>query len=329
MNWWIIIIASSIVLFFDFVLTDKKFVQKLSQYFTGAKKAKLIINGLKLGLLIFVLWATSYFNWKDGQRSERIENATTEIKILTHSIYGLDSTNKRLIDSIQNLAININKLDSINLVVANSLHQITKEKFEENTLTGQFNFDFIYDTILPNNIATPSVFLKLGSFQFSYYTRNINSYIPVFYSNIHDTLPIQIEIINDRLFVSLKVYDLARNIIVEVKRNCWIRNPNYCPRFNYDNEGFEFFDNKGNIALSFNLRYNNHFFWAGDRFVEIKGYIFTQDFKRILILNDESTILLDITKATKEKDISDEIKKHTTTQLFKYFGKNWSHKRIM
>jgi hypothetical protein len=62
--------------------------------------------------------------------------------------------------------------------------------------------------------------------------------------------PVSISIINKRLTISTKVYDLDRNLIAEVEDNSWTKYTNFAAKINYDSKGFEVIDNKGLVVLS-------------------------------------------------------------------------------
>ncbi len=123
-----------------------------------------------------------------------------------------------------------------------------------------------------------------------------------------NTLFFQIK--NNTLLVTMTIYDAQKNLIAEVDSNKWRINKNLVSKFNFDEKGLEIFDNKGRIALSIDILFNNT--------IQIQGLI--ENDVQVLYLTENGALF---TTPNENEGIVNFLKRDPYRQLFKYTGKKW------
>lgn len=214
-------------------------------------------------------------------------------------------------DSLIEAQYEINRLTKTSQALINELNSKTDEEFK---VTGSFSFSFDslknsdqYEVVL-GKFKTGSPFnipeLKVNNCNYGL----IN----------HNNLNIRIQ--DCKLVIDAKVYDVERNLIAEVSENSWRINRNFVSKFNYDDKGFEVFDNKGRVALSVDIRRDGVFVRGILRNSETDDAILVADDKRYPFSYINESSIRDIYKLYSAKD--------TITPMFLYTGKRWRFKRI-
>lgn len=123
--------------------------------------------------------------------------------------------------------------------------------------------------------------------------------------------------INNKIFISLNVYDLYGNLIAEIVDNNWRPNKNFTGKFNYDDTSFEVINNQGEVAINVDFLSNNKIIVNGI-------FPFRKDNLIILAGKKSSTLSFNDTYDyyIQALEIAD-IKK-----IFVYTGKDWLKKRV-
>lgn len=281
-------------------------------------------------ILLLVGVSQSYCSSRAALKAKTISDSLMELKekenkIVSDSLKWATNTiitlQKEQIDTSKTILANsnslilaqkeINRLTEKSQALINELNNKTDEEFK---VTGSFSFSFDslknsdqYEVVL-GKFKTGSPFnipeLKVNNCNYGL----IN----------HNNLKIRIQ--NCKLVLDAKIYDVERNLIAEVSENSWRINRNFVSKFNYDDRGFEVFDNKGRIALSVDIRRDGVFVRGILRSSETDDAILVADDKRypFSYVNEQS--LLNLYKLYTEKD--------PITPMFSYTGKKWRFKRI-
>ena len=191
-------------------------------------------------------------------------------------------------------------------------------ELDKNALTGEFDFDLgkpLYDTtrvhVLYGNGDMYNTLKTIPGNAFSG-TRIIafdDGYIPITF-----------DIINYKPVISLKMWDLEGNLVVEIENNKWRRYPNSTGKFNYDSRGFEIFDNSGNLI--FNIDFVSY------NIIKIQGYVADLIHHAIWIPASGAIYNSDWNNPETIKAIRTELFKYPATRLFEYSGDNWLGKRL-
>ena len=242
--------------------------------------------------------------------SELNNSIAQENKKLGEDNISLSSQTKELIEKV-------NKLTTTSYTLINKLDIKTEKEFAENAITGELEMEFDLSSkeskppiiIIgggPNDAGTPII--SIGSF-----------------------MPIITKKINNKLLISMKVYDLRGNLIAEIEDNKWRPNKNFSGKYNYDKKGFEVINNQGNIAASFDI--------VGPNTIKVQGIFPYIEQQRILILGNNgftyppfgSKEIEEKVERLTGKKYDDYLKEQINAvpikQIFEYTGSDWLHKR--
>jgi hypothetical protein len=195
--------------------------------------------------------------------------------------------------------------------------------FSGTTISGKFDFNYwekLYDTSIING--------QFGGLEF----RNTVKPIPgLWYTGTHlftiatpdgELEPIKFGVKDHRLYITVDIYDLDGNPLVEIDSNRWTRSGSSLTKFNYDDKGFEIFDKDSHIAFSVDFpTYNT---------IKMQGYLIDKEKgHQYLIIGGSLFSYKRIsgpeTSADELRPLIDSIK---FTQLFCYTGGDWLGKRI-
>ncbi len=166
-----------------------------------------------------------------------------------------------LIEEIKKLTVSSN-------VLINKLDKKADKVIAENAITGELEMEF--DATYSEN---QKVFIIFGGATMEESIKGIGPLISV--GNLH---PLNAKIRNNKLLISMKVYDMNENLLAEIEDNNWRPNKNFTGKFNYDKKGFEIIDNQGNIAANFDI--------LGPNKIKIQGIFPYKEAGRILIAGD-------------------------------------------
>lgn len=250
-----------------------------------------------------------------GSKNQDLTNEVKKLSKLNISISeenkDLSIQSKILIEEVRKLTVSSNSLIS-------RLDDKADKVIAENLITGELKMDFDINT--PGN-QKPTIILGGGQFE--------DNGLPVL--SIGGFIPLTTKYLNKKLLISMKVYDLAGNLIAELEDNNWRPNKNFTGKYNYDRRGFEVINNQGNIAASFDI--------VGPNTIKIQGFFPYMQTNKILIAGDKGFTTAPFgTKQIEERVFQLTNKKYDlflkekfssvpTTQLFEYSGPNWLHKR--
>lgn len=201
----------------------------------------------------------------------------------------------------------------------------TAHEAAENLSTGELNLHFT-----PTFSQGDEFFLELGT-GMAVPTKTILEG-QVFKRFIPDLKfePIKIEIKDQQLVLSLKIFDPDGNLIAEVKNNNWRPYRNFYGVFNYDSSGFEVKDNQGNIAVSIDVKTNNRVAIQGvfrSRFKKTMVIAAGKELKFFPFLDREGELDYDSKHQISYNETIDTLV-NLINPLFEYFGPDWLHKRV-
>lgn len=249
-----------------------------------------------------------------GNYNKHLAEQTQLITKQIDSLQNLDDSIMRHSDSLGN---KIDSITDISKVLTNNINQLVKEQSEENALTGKFDFD----TGRPLN-GTDEITVHYGSMTA---TNRILDDPKVWWAGMHlikfsdGFEPIVFGLDNHKLLISVDVYDLNGNLIVKIDKNYWHRFTNNTGIFNYDKNGFEVFDNRGNIALSMDFKSQK---------IDIQGYLIERSRGFIMIAGKELIAPYAWGSRLNEEYLMNLVSQIKFRQLFKYTGSNWLHQRM-
>ncbi|MDF9798619.1 uncharacterized membrane-anchored protein YhcB (DUF1043 family) [Catalinimonas alkaloidigena] len=247
---------------------------------------------LKLGKEI------KYLSDINNQISTRIDTIVAENRSLTQHNIQLTNKANELIEEVEKLTTTSNEL--------------IKKASAENALTGIL--DFQYDKPLEDS---ETLIVRAGGVEVGNNVRSLKSNNPPGYISIGGRDLIPIKIVDGKLKVSITIYDIYGNLIVEIENNVWYRYANNSGKFNYDSKGFEVVDNQGLTALSINLDSRTE--------VSIEGYFYDRKTGNIYIYGGNRFQAIPIFRPA--KNIIEKIEKANIRQMFEYSGNNWIGKR--
>ncbi|HVX28080.1 MAG TPA: hypothetical protein VHB70_17160 [Parafilimonas sp.] len=268
---------------------------------------------------------TYYITITDAQNTQTIidtgnfnKHLGEQTQLLTKQIDSLQSLDDSIMKHSDSLSSKIDSVSDISKNLAYDINSVIKEQSEENAITGKFDFDMGK----PLN-GDDMITVHFGSMTAT------NTILPVpnvwYKAGMHlivlpdSSEPITFGLENHKLTVSLDIYDLNGNLMVSIDKNNWHRYTNNTGIFNYDKNGFEIFDNKGNIALSMDLKGNN---------IVIQGYVFIRKYNKMIIAGSYIDIPGSLDMQQTQNYLAEEVRRVRIKQLFKYTGTHWLHKRM-
>jgi len=217
----------------------------------------------------------------------------------------------------------IERLEISDSILTNDIQELTQESHElinkldiktdhEFAVTGEFVFDFDKpfneDEDVRVFFGSMSISAPLSDFR---KINGISRFISIGYN------PLRFKIIGQKLLVSCKIYDTSDNFIVEIIDNKWRVNKNAVSKFNFDNKGFEVFDNKGRVSISVTI--------IEDNVLLVQGIFPNRKYKSMAIAS-----AFGYSPNESFGSSEDEYRLDTTTfyQLFNYTGNKWHGERI-
>lgn len=279
---------------------------------------QLVVNFI---ITFIIALITFFLNNEQSKQFTRMENVgiqtrDTSIKSLDtiEATKALAQEIKQLQDINNGIVQNIEKLSTASGYILKNIKTTTKEHSEENALSGQL--DLGYSKPFSDNDLLQ---ISFGGYTMGNTFSQVKKWKPHLFAfaDNRSVDPIKFSVVDNKLVVTLKAFDIYGNWIVEIENNNWHRNPNYTGKFNYDNRGFEIVDNKDNISLNLDLLSNNK--------IKMQGYIPVKEVGLVLIAGTKYSTNLYLARG--EEAIIQEINKVEIRQLFEYTGKNWLHKR--
>lgn len=225
------------------------------------------IQFIAVSFIAILTYKVTVADAKDTQTIIDTGNYNKELgektQLLTRQIDSLQSIDDLIMKHSDSLNKKIDSVSDISRKLVDNINSVIKEQSEENAITGKFDFDSgkpLYgsdmitvnfgamtatNTILPD----PKIWYKAGMHLI---------HLP------DDSEPITFGLENHKLTVTVDIYNLNGDLMVSIDKNNWHRYTNNTGIFNYDKNGFEIFDNKGNIAFSMDVKANK---------INIQGYI--------------------------------------------------------
>lgn len=136
---------------------------------------------------------------------------------------------------------------------------------------------------------------------------------------------ISLQIAKNSYFINALIRDLDDNIVVQIVNNNWRIYKNAVSKYNFDDKGFEVFDNTGRIVMSFDFRKDNKSGNITTLFIQgftqypdgSVGFFPSTNFFDHIKLEDPSHAAM--------RQFYD---KSPIEPLFKYFGPDWQHVRL-
>lgn len=234
----------------------------------------------------------AYFSSKNSNKQfDRMENYDSLNLRLGNEIKNLSDINNSIAGRIDTIVAENNLLTQQNIILSNKANELIEEvkklSIISNDLIGKIDTR-TEKTTLENALngeislgnTTPLRDNEMLSVNFGSGMTMMHSVVDLksdnppknIYIGNKDLIPLKV--IDGILKISVMVYDLSGNWIVEIKDNKWTRNPNNTGKFNYDSNGFEIVDNRGFTALSINLDSRTNISMEG-YLLDIKsGYLF-------------------------------------------------------
>lgn len=287
----------------------------------GVKISVWISMILGIALAIFC-WISSY---DDSNQKDRIEalaqksdSLSTQIVSLTLKIdtivsydtflvrqnIGLTDSSAQLTKTVKELTIRANRV----------MNKMNLKSDQEYAVSGDFNLSFskpitpesevtleVGSNTIVNNVKAYKKDVNLRRF-----CGNINNIDPNFFFRISDSI----------LLIRTKIFDLNQNLIAEVDHNKWRINKNFVSKFNFDNRGFEVFDNQGRIALNVDV--------LADNKIAVQGIFVDNSHDGALVATSEGAEYVGGIKSSNAAvDINEYLKDHPIRQLFEYTGSKW------
>ena len=244
-----------------------------------------------------------------GMRAAKVQLALTIVLIIVNAV--LAGFGSSQIGSIQASASKIDSISTLNR--------------KENLKSGHLDF-----RLKPPYSDSGFIYVVMGGIKAQILLSDLRSVvIAENFLNLQSHV-VHLRAENNLLLLSIKVFDIDKNIIGEVTDNNWRPNPNYAPKSNYDDSGFEVFDNKDRIAFNITLDGNQ---------LLIHGVFFDSESYEVITACDDATHenpygipWMDSVTAYEEKmPAKDYMNKLANDcpikQLFDYTGENWIGKR--
>lgn len=282
-------------------------------YFTlFTDKKKITVNAVILMIFTIVLASYNYDLGVQTQKEEDdIRDSVNQNNVLTRLDADIDSKTQLLVRQNDSLTDSVHKLLQKVDAITSSTKKETSEEIAENALTGKLDFHLKKKLRDDEEVA-----LVYGTVVMGQSVKNLKSKNPPRFFRIGDADYGTARIVNNRLLLTMKVYDFYGNWILDIQDNNWVRNKNNTGAFNYNDTSFEVLDNFGNIALNVDFRNNN--------VIYIQGYILTTD--GLLAIGDGIENIPRAQIKTKS-DISALLIRAGVKQIFFHTGDNWLHKR--
>jgi hypothetical protein len=197
----------------------------------------------------------------------------------------------------------------------------------ENKKTDHLNFllkpPYLDSNVIYIDMGTNKIKLDLNQYYKPEYLENVFKF-----NNSRVIKPL---VKNGKLFLTIKIYDIEKRIVGEVINNDWRPNLNCSSKYNYDDHGFEVFDNEGRIAFNISLDGN---------VLKFKGIFYDPETKAVVDACDNGVTTTvygvswaDSATAFEEKMSAKEFvdkmgDQCQITQLFRYTGTDWVGKRL-
>lgn len=276
------------------------------------------IIGFLIALFAFV------FNKVSGEQVDKIQATTDTTYILSKHINTLeilDSTLTTNIDSItainKQLSEEIKTLSEKSNQIIDTISSMVSSQREESALTGIFEFDLgrpVYDsTEIKVEYGTVIAINTIKRLPDKWWSG-------MSFIKFKDGFePITFDVKNRKLVVSVDIYDLDGNLLVRIKDNVWRRYDNNTGQFNYNKNGFEIFDNRGNIALNIKLKNGS---------IKVQGYLIERERNFILIGGTEHSFVGEWGDQRITFSLDKEVKRMKSRQIFRYTGEKWLHSMI-
>lgn len=299
------------------------------------KIATVILRAGVLTILAFILKLSSGDdqNWKnDVTRLQRLDSTLGyEIDSMSYVNHEIDSSTQVMVNSNNQLTSNNLELTKDADLITRKTEKVTQESKsisevlntktdQEFEVTGEFDFpiDSSYSNGLLVNVVTgiPSAGgytkAELGN----------GTYRILSYENF------QINTSKHKFIITGTIYDLNDNIIVEIQENKWRLNKNSVSKFNYDNNGFEVFDNTGRVAMSLNFVKRGNLPNSGEIEMQVQGiFPLSKNREATIWIYGQRRIILPYGTRELNQKIRDTFDLRPVLPLFKYMGMKWRHVR--
>lgn len=260
--------------------------------------------------LVLNLYQSKQFNEIQDTGKETLDTARAT-KQLAEEIKNLQEVNDRIVS-------NVGKLTSASNGLIKRIDSTTTETSKENALTGEFSFNLgqpIYDS--------STITVTYGAFEATNSVKPIKGkwYTGFNFIKFRDgTVPLTFDVINNKLVMSLKVYDLNGDMIVDIINNHWYRYQNNTGKFNYDSRGFEIFDKKGDLVFNVNMFSNNK--------MKMQGYLIDRNHHFILVGGQQFDVTWNWGEIPNASELFTIINHNKIKQIFNYNEKNYIGKRL-
>jgi hypothetical protein len=256
--------------------------------------------------------------------TKNIDTTTKESKLIAKNIERLQQLDSLLTAHIDSITRDNNRLTGdVKSIVDNSkgvikeIKNISENQIDENALSGKLeltaNKPFIGDSLINISFGTLSTHKKANI-----YNNGKALTFLGFGNQSGDFGAITMKIVGNKILISVTIYDLFGNWIVDIVNNNWRRNPNNTGKFNYDKNGFEMIDNRNHVAFNFHIKSQYD--------ILMSGYILSKETNQLFI-SGKSITIIKLNPSISLKQIEDEIKEMGADPIFEYTGEHWLHKR--
>lgn len=269
--------------------------------------------------------ATFYLSKQDQQQKDAIEKLGIQNLKLSGNIEKLNNLNIEIGENVKEITSKNLELTTESKVLIKEVQLLAKQSKEliekidattsneaaENLQTGELFMQF-KSTFEDDDVITA----EIGGTSFGNKVSLIEKGAKLFQIDGKQLLTVRFK--NQKILLSLNVYDFYGNLIAEIKDNYWRPNKNFTGKFNYDQNGFEVVNNQGNISVNVDFVGNNK--------IVIQGIFPFRDERSIIIAEKDRFSVG--TLPTSEIEFNKLMNGCNIRQLFEYTGKNWLHQRI-
>lgn len=272
---------------------------------------------------------------KDTQQKDNIERLGNENKNLSIEIKALGTLNEDLSKKIEKIVTENQKASDQSLLLSQQskelisevkkltikVDQTTANQAAENKQSGELIFNKRFSDITSFIIGGNSFDISLKEIE--------KGEAKLF--KFGDREPISLKVVDNKLLLSMQVFDLKGNLIAEIEDNFWRPNRNFTGKYNYDDKGFEVLDNEDNIAVNINITDSGN--------LEIQGIFPYKDSGTIMLCGSNGLRTLSFNNLEFETIINKKyhmsyddyfnkcVKEVKIRRLFNYTGNDWLHKR--
>lgn len=229
----------------------------------------------------------------------------------------LINESKEIIDHTSQISNQINEISKQSASVLNIIDKKTDDEF---AVTGTFSLKTTVDLNKSGGVN-----FKVGTNIFNYSLEELSKPLPI--SSVFNKITklnsgfenISIRYSNNNIYLSGTIYDINKNIIVELVDNKWRVNKTFIYKFNFDDHGIELFNHLGQVVFSLDINERNQ--------VQIQGISYNHDLNVVGISTTSGLVILNLLENNFHTRLDDALYKHKFMPIFEYTGNVWRRVR--